>query len=207
MTKLVKSAMLAAVAAASFGTPALAASSSDAGVLVVDFNAVFQNSAAGRSGTQQLQTKYQAQLQQRQQAANAAAQSFETQRGALKQGAPVPAATQTQLQQSLQRAQQAQASAQQLGEEVNVVANYVRQQIIDRAGPVAEQIRAERKASVVISKDAALASDPQADVTTLLVQRLDAAFPTPSIVLPQQGAAPAGARPGVTQGRPAMQGR
>lgn len=203
MTKLGKTTLVAA-AMFSLATPAFAAPAGGGdGVLVVDFNAVFQNSAAGKSGTQQLQTKYQTQLQQRQQAAAAAAQAFETQRAGIKQGAPIPPATQTQLQQSLQRAQQAQQSAQQLGEEVNVVANYVRQQIIDKAGPIAEQIRAERKASVVISKDAALASDPQADVTTLLVQRLDASFPTPSVALPQQGAAPAAA----TTTRPATQGR
>ena len=101
---------------------------------------------------------------------------------------------------------EAEQALQEVQQEVNQAAAYVRQQIIEHAGPVAEQIRAERKAAIVMSKDATLASDPAADVTTTLVQRLDASFPTPSIVVPQQGAAPAAAtttpgNPKATQGR------
>lgn len=202
MTKIFKSALLVATAAASFAAiPALANSS----VLVVDFDQVFQNSAAAKSGTQQLRTKYDAQLNQRRTAFQAAAQAYnsqvETAKKTAKPGTPIPAATQNALQQAGERAQAAEQSLQDLQQEVNQSAAYVRQQIIEHAGPVAEQIRAEHKAAIVTSKDATLASDPANDVTTTLVQRLDASFPTPSITPPQQPAAPAAASPKATQGR------
>ena len=45
---------------------------------------------------------------------------------------------------------------------------------------------------MVIPKGSVLAADPAGDVTTIVIQRLDTAFPNPSIVLPQQTpAAPA----------------
>lgn len=201
MTKIFKSALLVATAAASFAAiPALA----DSSVLVVDFDQVFQNSAAAKSGTQQLRTKYDAQLNQRRTTFQAAAQAYnsqvETAKKTAKPGTPIPAATQNALQQAGERAQAAEQSLQDLQQEVNQSAAYVRQQIIEHAGPVAEQIRAERKAAAVMSKDATLASDSANDVTTTLVQRLDASFPTPSITAPQQ-AAPAAASPKATQGR------
>lgn len=202
MTKIFKSALLVATAAASFAAiPALA----DSSVLVVDFDQVFQNSAAAKSGTQQLRTKYDAQLNQRRTAFQAAAQAYNSQvesaKKAAKPGAPIPAATQNALQQAGERAQAAEQALQELQQEVNQSAAYVRQQIIEHAGPVAEQIRAERKAAVVTSKDATLASDPANDITTTLVQRLDSSFPTPSVTPPQQAAAPAAASPKATQGR------
>ncbi|MGN6124581.1 MAG: OmpH family outer membrane protein [Sphingomonas oligoaromativorans] len=207
MTKIFKSALLVATAAVSFAAiPALA----DSSVLVVDFDQVFQNSAAAKSGTQQLRTKYDSQLSARRTAFQSAAQAYNTQvesaKKTAKPGTPIPAATQSALQQAGERAQAAEQALQEVQQEVNQAAAYVRQQIIEHAGPVAEQIRAERKAAIVMSKDATLASDPAADVTTTLVQRLDASFPTPSIVVPQQGAAPAAAtttpgNPKATQGR------
>lgn len=202
MTKIFKSALLVATAAASFAAiPALA----DSSVLVVDFDQVFQNSAAAKSGTQQLRTKYDTQLNQRRTAFQAAAQAYNSQvesaKKAAKPGTPIPAATQNALQQAGERAQAAEQSLQDLQQEVNQSAAYVRQQIIEHAGPVAEQIRSERKAAIVTSKDATLASDPANDITTTLVQRLDASFPTPSIAPPQQAAAPTGTSTKATQGR------
>jgi Skp family chaperone for outer membrane proteins len=204
MTKMFKTALLAATAVASFSAiPALA----DSSVLVVDFDQVFQNSAAAKSGTQQLRAKYDGQLTTRRTAFQTAAQAYnsqvETAKKTAKPGTPIPAATQTALQQAGERAQAAEQSLQDLQQEVNQTAAYVRQQIIEHAGPVAEQIRGERKAAAVMSKDATLASDPANDVTTTLVQRLDAAFPTPSIIVPQQGApaAPSAAPAKNTQGR------
>src|SRR5262249_19079810 len=146
---------LVATAAASFAAiPALA----DSSVLVVDFDQVFQNSAAAKSGTQQLRTKYDTQLNQRRTAFQSAAQAYNSQvesaKKVAKPGTPIPAATQTALQQAGERAQAAEQALQDLQQEVNQSAAYVRQQIIEHAGPVAEQIRAERKAAVVTSKDA-----------------------------------------------------
>jgi Skp family chaperone for outer membrane proteins len=204
MTKIFKTALFAATAAASLA--AAAPAFADTAVLVVDFDTVFQTSAAGKSGTAQLAAKYQPIINQRQAAFTAAAQSYNSQVDAAKKvakpGVPPPQATITSIQQAGERAQQAQQALEQTQQEVNQVAGYVRSQIIDHAGPIAEQIRGEKKAAVVISKSAALASDPSDDVTTTLIQRLDSAFPTPSIAVPQQqGAAPAGTASGSTQGR------
>jgi Skp family chaperone for outer membrane proteins len=199
MTNIFKSALFAATALASL--VAVPASAAD-GVLVVDFAQVFQNSAAGRSGTSQLTAKYQGIVTQKQSAFNAAAQSYNTQveaaRKLAKPGVQPPAATMQAVQQAGERAQDARDQLDQTQQEVNQVAAYVRSQIVEKAGPVAEQIRAERKAGVVISKDAALASDPADDITTTLVQRLDASFTTPSIVPPQQTAP---AAPSATSGK------
>ncbi|USI72504.1 OmpH family outer membrane protein [Sphingomonas morindae] len=188
MTKSFKSALFIAAAVVAAG-PAFAQ------VLVVDFNRVFQESAAAKSGTQQLQTKFNTQLTQRRTSFQSAAQAYNSQlesaRKAAKPNTPLPAATQTALQQAGEAAQKAQQELQETQEDVNEAAGYVRQQIIERATPLAEQIRAERKAQVVVAKEQVLAADPSIDVTSVLIQRLDASFPTPSVTPPQQGAAPA----------------
>jgi len=204
MTRIFKSALLAATAAASIAaTPALAADSS---VLVVDFDQLFQNSTAGQSGSQQIKAKYNGLVQQHQNVLKTAVNSYNAQVEAIKKATkpgarptPTPA-----LEQAGQRVQQEQETLQQIQGEVNEVAAYVRSQIIDHARPIAEQIRAERKASVVISKDSALASDPQSDITGTLLQRLNSAFTTPSITLPQ---APAAAPAATTQPAKKPQGR
>ncbi len=203
MTKMFKSAMLAATAAVSFtAVPVIAADNST--TLVVDFDQVFQNSAAGKGAQAQIAAKYQPIGAQRKAAFDSAVATYNAQVDAVKKATKPgtePQATPA-LQQAGQRVQQAQDAAEQLNQEVNQVAGYVRSQIVDHARPVAEQIRGERKASVVISKDSALASDPAADITTVLIQRLDTSFPTASITPPQQAAGqPAPANPRAPQGR------
>lgn len=203
MNKLFSSAVVAAVLASA--GPAFAADSS---ILVVDFNRVFSDSAAAKSGTQQLRTKYDATLNQRRAAFQSAATAYNSQvesaRRTAKPNTPLPAATQQSLQQAGQSAQTAQQNLQETQEDVNEAAGYVRQQIIERATPIAEQIRNERKATAVIAKEQVLASDPSADVTAVLIQRLDASFPNPSITPPAQpaaAAAPAAAQTRAPQGR------
>ena len=209
MIKMFVPALGAAAIAAAVAAPAVAAS--EPAVLVVDFNRVFSESAAAKSGTSQLQAKYNGLLQQRRTAFQSAAQTYNSQvesaRKTAKPGTEPPAATIQAIQQAGQRAQAAQQQLQDLQEDVNQSAGYVRQQIIERSTPIAEQIRGERKAAVLVDKGQTLASDPADDVTSTLIQRLDAAFTAPSITPPQQtqGAAPTTApQPGT---RPAPQGR
>jgi Skp family chaperone for outer membrane proteins len=192
MLKLSAAAVLLAATAA----PALAAGS----VLTVDFNKVFSDSNAAKSGTSQLHAKYDAQMQQRGAAFQTAAQAYQTlgtQLQAIKAPAQPTPAQRTAFQQAAERAQAAQDNAQQLEQEVQNVGRYVQSQIVDHVAPIAEAIRAERKADVVVSKNSLLASDPAADITAVVIQRLDAAFPNPSITLPtQQPAAAPAAGPG-----------
>jgi Skp family chaperone for outer membrane proteins len=186
---------LSAAAALLASTPAFAE-----GVLVVDVSRVLGDSAAGKSGTAQLKAKYDGQITQRNQTFNTAVQAYNTAAQAV-QAVKAPAQpTQAQITAARtagEQAQQAQDVLQQLGQEVQASENYVRQQIVERLGPIAEQIRAERKADIVMPKGSTFASDPSKDVTTLVIQRLDASFPNPSINLPQQqqqqGNAPAAA--------------
>jgi Skp family chaperone for outer membrane proteins len=191
---------LSAAAALLAATPAFAE-----GIVLIDLARVLSDSAAAKSGTAQLRAKYDAQITQRQTALNTAAQAYQTQvntaRAAAKPNTPTPPATVTAVQQAGERAQQAQNALQALGEEVQTAEQYVRQQIIERLTPIAEQVRAERKADAVIQKGGTFASDPAKDVTAVVIQRLDAAFPTPSITPP---AAPAGQQPAAQQ-RPATQ--
>ncbi len=191
MIKLSAAAVLLAATAA----PALAAGD----VLTVDFNRVFQESNAAKSGTQQLHAKYDALLQQRTTAFQTAAQAYETLRNqlaAIKAPAQVTPAQKASFQQAAERAQTAQDAAQQLDQEVQTVGRYIQSQIVEHVTPIAEQIRAERKADVVVPKGSVLAADPAGDVTTVVIQRLDTAFPNPSIVLPQQTPGAPAAGPG-----------
>jgi Skp family chaperone for outer membrane proteins len=194
---------LSAAAALLAATPAFAE-----GVVVVDVSRVLGESAAGKSGTAQLKAKYDAQITQRNQAFNTAVQAYQTAANAAQAvkapAQPTPAQV-TAAQQAGQRAQQAQEQLQALAQEVRATEDFVRQQIIERVGPIAEQVRAERKADVVIPKGSVFAADSTKDVTSVVIQRLDAAFPTPSIALPQQqqqgAAAPAQPAQQPTQGR------
>ena len=174
---------------AATAAPAFAAS-----VLTVDFNRVFSDSAAAKSGMAQLRAKYDAQIQQRSTAFQQAAQAFQTlqnQLQAVKAPAQVTPAQRTSYQQAGERAEAAQNAAQQLDQEVQTVNRYVQSQILQKVTPIAEQLRNERKADVVVPTGSVLAADPANDVTALVIQRLDAAFPNPSITLPTQPAAPA----------------
>jgi Skp family chaperone for outer membrane proteins len=188
MTNSIKLAALAALLSAA--APALAAPGD---VLTIDLDRVLSESAAAKSGTTQLKAKYDTQLSTRRTALQTAAAAYQSQvtaaRAALKPGVPAPAATQTAVQQAGEKAQAAQDSLQQLGQELQGVEGYVRQQIIEHVTTVAEQIRAERKATVVVPKGQLFASDPTADVTAVAIQRLDQSFPNPSITPPT---APAG---------------
>ena len=188
MKTMLKISAAAALLAAT--APAFAAGD----VLTVDFNKVFTDSNAAKSGTQQLHATYDTLMQQRSTAFQNAAQQFQTlqtQMQAIKAPAKPTPAQESSLQQAYQRAGTAQEAAQQLDQEVQNVGRYIQSQIVDHVAPIAEAIRAERKADVVVSKNSLLASDPAADITAVVIQRLDASFPNPSITLPTQPAAPA----------------
>ena len=178
-------ALMFAGALAGAAMPAHAAT--EPGVLVVDFDQILSSSAAAQSGTSQLKARFDPQGATLRTSYTAAAQAYQTQAAAAKAakpGTPTPPA----LQQAAQRVEQLQQQAQVLNQQISQAAAYVRQQIVDHAKPIAEQIRAEHKASVVIAKGSVLASDPNADVTAVLIQRLNSSFPQPSITPPQQPA-------------------
>jgi Skp family chaperone for outer membrane proteins len=176
-------ALLSGVAA-----PALAAS--EPSVLVVDFDQLMSSSAAAQSGTSQLRTKFDPQTTSLRTAYSSAVQAYQTQANAAKAAKPGTPPSPA-YQQAAQRVEQVQQQAQALNAQINQAEAYVRQQIVDHVRPIADQIRAERKASAIIAKGSTLASDPNADITSVMMQRLNASFPQPSITPPQQPAAAA----------------
>lgn len=165
----------------------------EAGALVVDFDQILSTSAAAQSGTTQLRAKFDPQGASLRASYTAAAQAYQTQANAAKSAKPGTPPSPA-LQQAARRVEQLQQQAQALNQQISQSAAYVRQQIVDHAKPIAEQIRAEHKASVVIAKGSTLASDPSADITAALMQRLNSSFPQPSITPPQQPAPTAPAR-------------
>ncbi|MBA2934094.1 OmpH family outer membrane protein [Sphingomonas sp. CGMCC 1.13654] len=185
MGKVFKALICAGVMAIA-GAPAHAASAGPS-VLVVDFDQLLTRSAAAQSGTAQLHAKFDAQSASVQTSYTSAAQAYRTQLSAAraaKPGTPPSPA----LQQAAQRVEQIQQQVQVLNQQLQQAAAYVRQQIVEHARPIAEQIRADRRASVVIAKGSVLASDPAADVTGTVLQQLNSSFPQPSITPPQQPA-------------------
>ncbi len=193
MKTMMKGALIAASLFAA--APAFAQSGP---VVTLDLNRVLGESVAGKSGVSQLQAKYSGIVNGQQAAFNAAATTYNTQVEAARKvvkpdGTGLTDAARAQLAAAEQKVRAADETLGRTRQEINVVNDYVREQIIRAITPIAEQIRAERRATAVIPRGSVLAADPATDVTTIALQRLDAAFKTVSITLPQQPARPAAA--------------
>ena len=200
MKTIAKGALFAAAMIAA--TPTLAQTGP---VLTVDINRALAESAAGKSVSAQLQAKYTTLVTNQQNAFNTAATTYNTQveaaRKVVKPDGSLPDANRTALGNAEQALRNAQDTLERTQQELTAVNNYVRDQIVRAIVPVAEAVRAERRASVVLPRNQVLAADPATDVTTLVIQRVDAALKTVSITLPQQAPATP-ARPAATpQGR------
>lgn len=170
-------------------------------VLSVDLDRVYTESAAGKAAQAQLQARYQGPSQQAQTAFNTARTALETQTQAVQKligpngdTSKIPPATRQAYGQAQERFEAAREQAMQIQQAVQASAGYVREQITQKVLPLAEQIRAEKKASVVVPRASLLAADPANDITTALLPRLDAQLTTVPIV-PPQAAAPAAAAP------------
>ncbi|MBU3076271.1 OmpH family outer membrane protein [Sphingomonas quercus] len=187
---------------------AVPAAAQTGGIVTVDLNRLFSESLAAKNGATQIQTKYQGTATSQQNAFNAAATAYNTQVEAARKlvkpdGSGLPDANRAALADAQQKLQAADEALNRTQQEANAVGNFVRDQILRAAVPIAEQIRAERKVAAVIPRNEALAADPAADVTTTLMQRLDTQLKTVSIQLPQQGAPAAGAAPAPAAAAPA----
>lgn len=186
MKTMMKGALIAASLFAA--APALAQTGP---VVTLDLSRVLGESLAGKSGVSQLQAKYSSVVNGQQAAFNAAATTYNTQIEAARKlvkpdGSGLPDAQRATLADSEQKVRAADETLGRTRQEINVVNDYVRDQIIRALTPIAEQIRAERRATAVIPRGSVLAADPTTDVTTIALQRLDAAFKTVSITPPQQ---------------------
>lgn len=203
----------AALLAATATTPVFAQAATG-GLLTLDLEKIYSDSAAGKSAQAQLQARYTAAGQQAQTAFNAAQSSYVSQMQAAQKiagpngdASKLPPATRAALGQAQDRLEDARNQVAQLQQAVQASASYVRDQINAQVVPIAEQVRAERKAAAVMVRGSLFAADPVADITAVVLPRLDARIATVPIVPPQAAApAPAPAAPAV-QGKPATQGR
>ncbi len=165
-------------------------------ILTVDIQRLFSDSASAKSGQAQIKTKYEANLNGAVTTYNSSATALNAQveaaRKLQKPDGSVPPASQKLVGDAQNAYNAAGQRLEGMQNEVNEVGRYVQSQILRGAQPVIEQVRAERKAALVVPKGSTLASDPTTDVTTTVIQRLDQSLKTVSITLPQQ-TAPAGA--------------
>jgi Skp family chaperone for outer membrane proteins len=205
MKTLFRAALAAMMLAGATLAPQTAFAQAAAGVVVIDLNRVYSDSAAARSARAQIKAKYEANLHSAESNFNSLAAAYNAQVEAAKKvqkpDGSIPPANQKSLGDAQQRLGNADDSLQRMQNEVNTVGRYVQSQILEQIVPIAEAIRAERHATAVLAKGSLLASDPTADVTPTLIQRLDARLKAVSITLPQPTANPAAASGTPPQGR------
>ena len=194
MKMLLRSAGLALTIAAA-SVPAAGFAQAAPSTLTVDIQRLFSDSASAKSGIAQVQAKYQANMNSAVTAYNSSTTSLNTQieaaRKLQKPDGSLPPATQKSVGDAQNAYQAAGQRLENMQNEVNEVNRYIQAQILRGAQPVIEQVRNERKASLVVPKGSTLASDPAGDVTSTVIQRLDQSLKTVSITLPQQPGAPA----------------
>jgi len=197
MKMLLKSAILALTLTAA-AAPTIGFAQAAPATLTVDVQRLFSDTASAKSGQAQIKTKYEANLNAAVTAYNSSATALNSQveaaRKLQKPDGSVPPANQKLVGDAQNAYNAAGQKLETMQGEVNNVGRYVQQQILRGAEPVIEQVRAERKAAIVVPKGSVLASDPAGDVTSVVIQRLDASLKTVSITLPQQPAAGAAGR-------------
>ncbi len=190
-----KAALAAAVfAAGAIVAPQVAMAQS---TLTVDVATLYRDSVAAKSGGAQIEAKYGDRAKTLQANLQTAYKAFNDQvalaRKAVKPDGTLPPADQEAFEKARKNAADAQQAFDDLRQELNDVNQYVQYQIFDKVGPIAEKIRKDRKAEIVIPRNVVLAFDPASDITPGVLQQLNATITTVSITPPAQGAAPAAA--------------
>lgn len=167
--------------------------------LTVDVGTLYAESVAAKSGNAQLEAKYGDRIKtiqtNYQTAGKAWNDQVEAARKLLKPDGTgtLPPATETSLAQARKNLTDAQQQVDEIRQEIDYVRQYVQSQIFEKMAPIAEKIRKERKAEIVMPRNVVLAFDPSTDITASVLQQLNATMTTVSITLPQQQApAPAG---------------
>ncbi|OYX40723.1 MULTISPECIES: OmpH family outer membrane protein [unclassified Sphingomonas] len=169
--------------------------------LTVDVDTIYKDSLGGKSGSSQLETKFGPRLKTAQEKLQGAVNNWNTQLEAAKKIAKpdgtVPPATEATLGQARDALNAAQTEFNALRQEIQYADQYVKYQILEKLVPVAEKIRKDRKADIVVPRGTVLAFDPVNDITPTALQQLNATLTTVSVTPPQQNqAAPAqGAAP------------
>ena len=194
ITKFLRAASIAALtaAAATVATPAFAqaaaAPAAQATILIVDMERLGAESAAGKSGAQQLQAKAQSVQARAKQLGDSLNAEVEAARKAAQTNAMAPEAMQAKERDLNQKQNTYRQEIANREQDLARSQAYVRQQIFDAVGPIIQQVMRERGASVVLAREAALAFNGSLDVTADVVRRLDTALPRVSVTPPAQQA-------------------
>ena len=188
-----KTFLVAALSASLVAVPAAVQAQAAPGILIVDTDTIMQTCTACRAAGAQLQSQANALQTRRNTLAGqfqSEAQSIDAQVKAL--GGKTPGPALKAKAQSLQtREDQAQQELQNSADSLRSTQAHVQQQIGEKIVQVVEQIRAQRRASAVFSKNAALANDPSLDVTSEVLAALNQQLPSVSVTPePQQQTAP-----------------
>ncbi|PZU08644.1 OmpH family outer membrane protein [Sphingomonas sp.] len=195
-------------------TPPVFAQAATGGILTIDIDRLYSDSAAAKNAQTQLVTRYQGPQQQANAAFESARTAYQTQIQAAQKtlgpnGDPskLPVATQQAIGQAEDKLGEARNQAMAVQQAIQDSAAYVREQIIQAVVPLAEQVRAQRKAALVVPRGTVLAADPAGDVTAAVLPLLDQKLTAVQIVRPQPtapAAAPAaGAAPAPAAAAPA----
>ena len=196
---------VAALAIALAAGATFAPHSASAQTLIIDTDKVFTDTDAGKSGINQIKGKYEERVAKANANFTSAVTTWNTQAEAaqkLPKGAPLPAATENALKQARQTLNDAQANNDAVRQELQNVQQYVQSQIAEVLVPVVEKIRADRKASVVLTRGSVVAFDPANDITPTAIQEVNKKLTTVSIILPPP---PTQAVPGAAPAQPGKQ--
>jgi outer membrane protein len=180
---LILSAVAAAVAAPT------AAQAQRAAIIVVDTDRIMSQCTACQAARTQLQQReatLRSRAQQLRQELETASKPLQDAVNALGSKQP-DAALQGRIKAFQQKEQQANQELQSSQQTLQSTAAHVQQQIGTRLVQIVEQIRAQRQASIAISKNNTLANDNSIEATDAVLTGLNAALPAVSVTpLPQQ---------------------
>jgi Skp family chaperone for outer membrane proteins len=214
MLSTFKRAAVAALLSVAITSPVLAQAATG-GILTIDIERLYSDSAAAKNAQTQMVTRYQGPQTQASTAFDQARTAYQTQVAAAQKllgpnGDPskLPVATQQALGQAEDKATEARNQMMGVQQAIQDSAAFVREQIIQAVVPLAEQVRAQRKAALVVPRGTVLAADPTADVTAAVLPLLDAKLTSVQIVRPQPAAPTAAAAPAAAApAKPAPVGR
>ena len=199
----------AAALAAALLLPAVAAAQAPGAILIVDTDRILTECTACRAASAQLTTQVQ-QAQQRQQTLQAQLQSqgqaLQASVNAL-QGKQPDAALQARITAFQQQRDNAAQELQGTEERIRSTQQNVQRQIYARLGPIIAGVQRQRNASIVLAKNATLASADPIEVTNDVLTQLNAQLPSVSVTpLPAQNGAASATVP-ATSGRRNSGGR
>lgn len=189
-----KTLLLAAVSATLAAVPAAVQAQAAPGILIVDTDTIMQTCTACAAAAAQLRSQQSAIETRRNTLASqfqSEAQSIDTEAKALGGKAPGPA-LKAKAQALQTKEDQAQQELQNSIDSLKSTAAHVQQQVGEKLVQVVDQVRAQRRAAVVLSKNATLANDPSLDVTSIVLAALNQQLPSVSVTPEPQQSAPAG---------------